>query len=187
MSLREHAIQQVYAHANTLQGFRDLLELHFEPAVALLVGALKGGNKILLIGNGGSAAEAQHMAAELTIRFETDRQALAAIALTADSAALTACGNDYGYQNVFKRQIEALGRSQDVLVAFSTSGTSKNVVEGIHAARRAGMHVLGISGRKGMTAECDIDLICPGGNTARIQELHLLLVHLLVEAIERSL
>ena len=88
---------------------------------------------------------------------------------------------------MFKRQIEALGRSQDVLVAFSTSGKSQNVIEGIHAARRAGMHVLGISGRKGMAAECDIDLICPGGNTARIQELHLLLVHLLVEAIERSL
>ena len=89
MSLREHAIFQVYEHANTLQGFRELIELHFEPAVSLLASALKGGNKILLIGNGGSAAEAQHMAAELTIRFETDRQALAAIALTADSAALT--------------------------------------------------------------------------------------------------
>ena len=187
MALRNHALDRLKQLTDTLLDVRGLLELHYEPAVALLADAIARGNKILICGNGGSAAESQHLAAELLIRFDQDRRALPAIALTADSATLTACGNDYGYNQVFRRQIEALGRSGDVLVAFSTSGTSKNVTEAIHEARRHGMHVLGVSGRKGMVAECDVELIVPSTSTARIQEVHLLLVHLLVEGIERSL
>ena len=109
-----------------------------------------------------------------------------AIALTADTAILTACGNDYGYERVFARQIEALGTAGDTLIAFSTSGKSKNIKEAIHAAHKKGMRILGISGNKGMNALCAIDIICPGSNTAIIQECHMVVTHLLCQAIERG-
>lgn len=187
MSYRLQAIDDIDEHIATAQSVKALVDLYLDPAVDLLVNAIKNDHKILTCGNGGSAAEAQHLAAELSVRFVNDRRAFPALALCADSAALTACGNDYGYKRVFQRQVEALGRSGDVLVAFSTSGKSDNVLEAIHAARRAGMNVLGLSGRKGMLAECDIDLVIPSLSTARIQEMHLILVHLLMEGIERSL
>ena len=183
----ELAYQSLNEHNETASLLRGTLEMTYEPALRLLVNALLAGNKILTCGNGGSAAEAQHLAAELSVRFETDRPAFAALSLCADSAALTACGNDYGYHRVFARQVEALGRPGDILVAFSTSGTSKNVVEAIHTARQRGLGTLGISGRRGMIAEPDIDMIIHSQSTARIQEMHLILVHMLMEGIERSL
>ena len=164
----------------------SILSNQLEPASKMCLDTLANGGKILVCGNGGSAAQAQHLVAELVVRFETDRRALNAIALTADTAILTACGNDYGYERVFARQIEALGTAGDTLIAFSTSGKSKNIKEAIHAAHKKGMRILGISGNKGMNALCAIDIICPGANTAIIQECHMVVTHLLCQAIERG-
>lgn len=157
------------------------LDLSFAPASALLAGVLKEGSKVLTCGNGGSATQASHLAAELVVRFLTDRPAFAAIALN-DPAVLTATGNDYGFERVFSRQVEALGRPGDVLVAFSTSGLSRNVLEAIATARHRGLRTLGISGRVGLN--CDVDIRIPSVNTARIQECTLLLIHLLCESLE---
>ena len=164
----------------------SILGEHLEPASKMCLETLANGGRILVCGNGGSAAQAQHLVAELVVRFETDRRALNAIALTADSAVLTACGNDYGYERIFARQIEALAQSGDTLIAFSTSGKSKNIKEAIHAAHKKGMRILGISGNKGMNALCGIDIICPGPTTAVIQECHMVVTHLLCQAIERG-
>lgn len=157
------------------------LELSFAPATALLAGVLKEGGKVLTCGNGGSATQASHLAAELVVRFQTDRPAWSAIALN-DPAVLTAAGNDYGYDRVFSRQVEALGRPGDVLVALSTSGSSKNVLEAIATARHRGLRTLGISGKTGLN--CDVDMRIPSTSTARIQECTLLLIHLLCEQLD---
>jgi len=165
----------------------DVLIERVEPAVQMLAGTLAQGGKVLVCGNGGSAAMSNHLVAELVVRFETDRKALPAISLASDAAILTAVGNDYAFERIFSRQIEALGTSNDALVAFSTSGKSKNIKEAIHAAHRQGMRTLGISGRKGMNAIVDCDMICPGESTAIIQEMHLIVVHVLCSAIERGI
>jgi D-sedoheptulose 7-phosphate isomerase len=163
-----------------LEPLRTELDLSFAPASALLVGVLKEGGKVLTCGNGGSATQASHFAAELVVRFQTDRPAFPAMALN-DSAILTATGNDYGYPRVFARQIEALGKPQDLLVAFSTSGKSANVLEAIATARHRGVRTLGISGAR---MGCDVDICIPSTDTARIQEATLLIIHLLCESLE---
>lgn len=153
------------------------------------VAALKRGNKILFAGNGGSAADAQHWAAELVSRFNYDRPGLAGIALTTDTSALTAIGNDYGYERLFARQIEALGRKGDLLFALSTSGNSKNVLHGIDAAGSLGMEVIGFTGRTGgaMANRCTVCLCMPSGETPKIQEGHELIGHLICGMIEREM
>lgn len=178
--------QRVAQTGRALTELVSVLGDQLEPASKMCLDTLANGGRILVCGNGGSAAQAQHLVAELVVRFETDRRALNAIALTADTAILTACGNDYGYERVFARQIEALGTAGDTLIAFSTSGKSKNIKEAIHAAHKKGMRILGISGNKGMNALCAIDIICPGSNTAIIQECHMVVTHLLCQAIERG-
>lgn len=157
--------------------------------VSLSVDALRRGNKLLFAGNGGSAADAQHWAGELVSRFNFDRPGLAAIALTTDTSILTAIGNDYGYEHVFSRQIEALGRQGDLLVAISTSGNSKNIVRAIGAAREAGIGVVGFTGQTGgsMAALCDICLCMPSSETPKIQEGHEFLGHLICGMIEHEL
>ena len=157
-------------------------------AAELMRDAVLGGKKILLCGNGGSAADAQHIAAELVGRFVVERRALAAIALTVDSSALTAIANDYGYEHVFSRQVEALGNEGDVLIAITTSGTSKNVVAAVMAARARGMKVIALTGAKGaaFAASCDAGVAVPSTNTARIQELHITVGHLLCEAVDEA-
>src|SRR4051794_32598553 len=139
------------------------------------------GHKVLLCGNGGSAADAQHIAAELVGRFVIERRPLPAIALTTDTSALTAIGNDYGYEHVFSRQVLALGSPGDVLVAITTSGTSKNVVAAAAAAREVGMKVIGLTGANGsaFVQACDAGVAVPSTNTARIQECHIAVGHLL--------
>lgn len=169
-----------------LDDFEHVVSMHLEPATHMLLRTLAEGGKILTCGNGGSAAQALHMSAELTVRFVADRRALASVCLNADPVALTACGNDYAFDRVFARQVEALGQPGDCLVAFSTSGRSMNCNEALTAAHRKGMQTLGISGRKGFAAHCDQDIIVPSQSTARIQEVHLLLVHLLIAGIERG-
>jgi D-sedoheptulose 7-phosphate isomerase len=150
---------------------------------------IEAGGKVVFFGNGGSAADAQHLAAELTIRFRTNRRALPAIALTTDSSALTACGNDFGFDEVFARQVEALVRSDDMVFGISTSGTSPNVLRGLTAARAAGALTVGLTGKKGdrLGAHCDVVLAVPSIVTARIQEMHILLGHLFCSALEDEL
>lgn len=148
--------------------------------------ALKAGNKVLLCGNGGSAADSQHLAAELVGRFQKERRSLAAIALTTDTSILTAVGNDYGYDQVFARQVEGLGRSGDVLIGISTSGNSGNVVKAVEMARSIGMHTIAFTGEGGgkMKDMCDLTLAIPSKVTARIQEMHILAGHIICELVE---
>lgn len=155
-------------------------------AAELMRDAVLAGHKVLLCGNGGSAADAQHIAAELVGRFVVERRPLPAIALTTDTSALTAIGNDYGYEHVFSRQVEALGNPGDVLIAITTSGTSKNVVTAVQSARALGMKVIGLTGAKGaaFVASCDGGVAVPSLNTARIQECHIAIGHLLCEVLD---
>jgi len=151
--------------------------------------AYKSGKKILIAGNGGSAADAQHFAGELVSRFYFDRPALAAIALTTDTSILTAIGNDYGYEDIFSRQIQAHGQSGDVFIAISTSGNSLNIIKAMHEAKRLGMTVIGLTGQGGgaMKPLCDMCLCIPSNSTPRIQEGHLLIEHSLCACIEEEL
>lgn len=162
------------------------LEDDIKKACETAVATLKAGGKILLCGNGGSAADAQHIAAELTGRYKTERDALAGIALTTDTSALTAIGNDYGYEFVFSRQLEALGREGDLLIAISTSGNSGNVVKALELARKIGIKTIGLSGRTGgaMNELCELNLVVPSNDTPRIQEMHIMIGHIICQAID---
>lgn len=179
------ALKTLASHQHLIERTAAVLSAQLDPAVTMLTLALSEGHKILTCGNGGSAADASHLAAELVVRFVNDRKAYPAIALASDAAILTACANDYGYHRVFARQVEAHGESGDVLIAFSTSGTSRNVLEAIVAAKFRGMPTLGISGECGMG--CDVDIAIPSTITARIQEASILIAHLLVEGLEERL
>jgi D-sedoheptulose 7-phosphate isomerase len=158
----------------------------------LLADALRAGGKALACGNGGSAADAQHFAAELVNRFEIERPPLAAVALTTDSSTLTSIANDYAYQQIFAKQLRAIGRRGDVLLAISTSGNSANVIEAILAAHEAGVRVIALTGNGGgkmaalLGAE-DVHVCVPHKNTARIQEVHLLALHCMCDAIDAEL
>jgi len=158
-------------------------------AATAMVAALRGGGKILVCGNGGSAADAQHVAAELVGRFERERRAIAAVALTTDTSTLTAIANDYGYTRVFARQIEALGRAGDVLLAISTSGRSASVLEALAAAKAGGITTVALTGRDGgpAGAAADVHVNVPSPSTARVQEVHRTLLHAMCELIEREL
>lgn len=153
------------------------------------VAAFSRGNKLLICGNGGSAADAQHLAAELVGRFVADRQALAAVALTTDTSALTAIANDYGYDAVFSRQVAGLAQKGDVLLGISTSGHSASVLAACETARSMGCGVLGLTGRDGgaLQAQCDAVIVAPADETALIQECHIVVIHLLCALIEKGL
>jgi D-sedoheptulose 7-phosphate isomerase len=161
-------------------------------AAALLAEALRGGGKVLACGNGGSAADAQHFAAELINRFEIERAPLAAVALTTDTSTLTSIANDYTYEQVFSKQVRGIGRRGDVLLAISTSGNSRNVIEAVQAARDLGMRVIALTGNGGgkmaalVTAQ-DVHICVPHKRTARIQEVHLLVLHCLCDGIDFQL
>jgi len=149
---------------------------------------LKKGRKILICGNGGSAADAQHIAAELTGRYKIERKGLPAIALTTDTSALTAIGNDYGYEHVFSRQVEALARKGDLLIGISTSGNSRNVIYALQKAKEIGCRTIGFSGKGGgkMNDVCDLNIIVPSDDTARIQEMHIMIGHILCQLIDNE-
>jgi D-sedoheptulose 7-phosphate isomerase len=153
-----------------------------------LVAAFKAGNKVLTAGNGGSAAEALHMAEELIGRFEADRVSLPGIALCADATALTCIGNDYGFDAIFSRQVEGLGKPGDILVLFSTSGNSRNIILALEAARKIGMKTLCLLGRSGgkLTGKGTWEILVPAQATARIQEAHQVVVHILLEIVEQA-
>lgn len=170
----------------------EMLVAPIASAVEMIVHSLLNEGKILACGNGGSAADAQHFAAELVGRFEAERQELAAIALTTDTSILTAIGNDYGYDVIFSKQVRALGRPNDVLLAISTSGNSANVIEAIKAAHDADMRIVALTGKGGgkigkMLKGDDIHLCVPTERTARIQEVHLLAIHCLCDGIDALL
>jgi len=158
-------------------------------AVDAVVGALRAGGRVYFFGNGGSAAQAQHMAAELSGRFLLDRPAYAGLALTVDTSALTAIANDYGYEHVFARQLEGLVRSGDVAVGMTTSGESPNVVSGLRTARAKGAIAIAFSGNGGGTVarEADIAIVGPQGPSWKVQEVHLALGHILCELVEVAL
>lgn len=167
----------------------ELLAAPIAGAVETMVGALVNNGRILACGNGGSAGDAQHFAAELVGRFEAERQGLASIALTTDTSIITAVGNDYSFEQVFARQVRALGQPGDVLLAISTSGNSGNVIAAIHAAHEHDMRVVALTGRGGgrigeMLRDDDIHICVPSERTARIQETHLLAIHCLCDGID---
>lgn len=167
----------------------DALGAPVQAAGRMAAQALRSGHKLMFCGNGGSAADSQHLASELTGRFIKDRRPLAAMALSTDSSALTCIGNDYTFDEVFARQVAALGRTGDVLVAISTSGNSRNVIRAVEEARTAGMQVIGLLGRDGgiLKVMCDLPIVVPSQVTARIQEAHILIGHTLCGLIEEAL
>lgn len=158
-------------------------------AAEMLIECLKGGHKVLLCGNGGSAADSQHVACELVGRFQVDRKALAAIALTTDTSVLTAVANDYDYEQIFMRQVQALGSSGDCLVALSTSGNTVNVLKAADAARSQGMKVIALTGETGgqLKNMCDCLIAVPSTVTAHVQEAHITVLHVICELVEKAL
>lgn len=166
---------------------RDCSAAIFE-AANVITSCLRARGKLLFFGNGGSAADAQHLAAEFVGRFVRERAGLPAIALTTDSSILTAVGNDYGFDRVFSRQVQTLGRPGDVAIAISTSGNSQNVLEAVQAARNGNLKVIGLSGKDGglLAKEADLAITIPSNSTARIQECHIAVGHLLCELVEED-
>jgi D-sedoheptulose 7-phosphate isomerase len=194
-----HAEQDAALTARVAAHFAEAAQLKLEAsqllgapiarAAMLMADALRAGGRILACGNGGSAADAQHFAAELVNRFELERAPLAALALTTDSSALTSIANDYGYEHVFSKQLRALGRRGDVLLAISTSGNSRSVLEAVRVARESGIRVVALTGNGGgklgpLLAGEDVHVCVPHRSTARIQEVHLLALHCLCDGID---
>lgn len=176
-------------HAAVARATAADLRAPFRKLVDACVHALRGGNKLLFFGNGGSAADAQHLATELTVRFSKNRAPIAALALTTDSSALTAIGNDLGFDEVFARQVAALGKPGDVAIGISTSGRSNNVIRALDAARKMGLVSAALSGNDGgaLKGLADPLLVVPSKVTARIQEMHITLGQMLCAALEREL
>ena len=181
LALSREALERTAQDAGLLKTAREIADV--------ITGALRAGRKLLIVGNGGSAADAQHIAAEIMGRYKQDRPAYAAIALTTDTSALTAIGNDYGFEQVFARQIEGLGRPGDVLLALSTSGRSPNILAALQFARQRGLITIGFTGTKGtaLAASCDHLLMAPSDDTAIIQQIHMTLAHGICDMVERAL
>jgi D-sedoheptulose 7-phosphate isomerase len=188
--------QQFKDSISTKQEASEQLSPLVQVATELMYSSIDKGGKILACGNGGSAADAQHFAAELVGRFERERKELGAVALTTDSSILTAIGNDYGYDEVFSKQVRAIGKPEDILLAISTSGNSKNVILAIAAAQKIGMGIIALTGRGGgkinqllkeQNGQQNVHLCVPSERTARIQETHLLLLHCLCDGIDHLL
>ncbi|MCW8850989.1 MAG: D-sedoheptulose 7-phosphate isomerase [Melioribacteraceae bacterium] len=176
-------------HNEVLELIRDEMLPQISKISKILVETINSGNKILLFGNGGSAADAQHIAAELSGRYKKERKGLPAIALTTDTSALTAISNDYGFDYVFSRQVEALASRGDAIIGISTSGNSENVLQGIILGKKLKCKTIGLSGYDGgkLEAICDHNIIIPSNNTARIQEMHILIGHIFCQIIENSI
>ncbi|KIM07793.1 MAG: phosphoheptose isomerase [Sulfurovum sp. FS06-10] len=180
--------REMLEHQSVLQKTMENLQSHIYTACMISQEALRNGHKILLCGNGGSAADAQHIAAELSGRYKCERRGLPGIALTTDTSVLTAVGNDFGFDRIFDRQVEALAQKGDVLIGISTSGNSKNVIRALSLAQNMGCKTIGLSGRDGgaMSDFCDINIIVPSHDTARIQEMHIMIGHIICQAVDLS-
>lgn len=179
----------IKASIDTKQKLLDNQVSDIEEAVRLISESIVKGGKLLIFGNGGSAADSQHIAAELIGRFNIERQGLPALALTTNTSTLTALSNDYGYDVIFKRQIESLGSKGDVALAISTSGNAKNVIEAVKTAKKKGLITIALTGKGGgaLRPLCDISIIVNSKDTARIQEAHILIGHIIAEIVESRL
>ncbi len=190
--LEQRIQQQFFDSADLKYAAAEVLSKPIADAVSAIVGCITSGGKVLACGNGGSAADAQHFAAEFVGRFERERPGLAAIALTTDTSILTAVGNDYSFEFIYSKQVQALGAPGDVLLAISTSGNSGNVVAAVEAAHAKDMTVIALTGHKGgkmgeLLSETDVHICVPHDRTARIQEVHLLVLHCLCDAVDLQL
>ncbi len=181
--------QHLKAHIDIVNTVGDQLVGSISESAQMLISALKDGRKILTMGNGGSAADSQHFAAEMVGRFLMERKALPAIALTTDTSILTAVANDYGYDEVFSRQVEALANPGDILIGISTSGNSLNVKRALEAGKRAGAKTIGLLGHDGgeIGSIVDLALTVPSFETPRVQEAHLVIIHILCDLVEKGL
>jgi D-sedoheptulose 7-phosphate isomerase len=175
-------LEHLQATHKTLQ----LMVPQIEEAMNMMISTLRSGHKVLLCGNGGSAADAQHIAAELTGRYKSERKGLPAIAITTDTSALTAISNDYGYEYIFARQVEALASQGDMIIGISTSGNSQNILLALKTAKELGCQTLGLSGKDGgeMNKICHLNLVIPSHDTPRIQEMHILIGHILCQGVD---
>ena len=189
MDLDAYFSSEMEEHEQVLDATREAVREPFARLVAVCLKAARNGNKIVFFGNGGSAADAQHLATELAVRYERDRSPIAALALTTDTSMLTAIGNDYGFDDLFSRQVEALCRPGDVVIGISTSGNSENVIRALEAARNLDAVAAGFGGRDGgrMRGLADPLLVVPSDDIARIQEMHITLGHMLCGALETEL
>ena len=192
MSIQDQVKELFDASIETKHSAKEVLAAPIAMAIERMTEAFKTGNKILTCGNGGSAADAQHFSAELVCRFERERPGLPAVALTTDSSALTAISNDYQYDEVFAKQVNALGQPGDILFAISTSGNSANVVRAIEAAHDKELTVVAMTGRDGgniakLLQDNDVEIRVPSDSTARVQEVHLLTIHCLCHQIDEVL
>ena len=183
--MSDRITKHIKQHLDTIQLLTESSQL-IETIVQAITRCLKQNGKILWMGNGGSAADCQHMAAEFVGRFEQERKGLAAIALTTDTSILTSVGNDYGFEKIFARQIESLCNDNDIVIGISTSGNSKNVLEGFNKARQIGAYTIGFTGNDGglIATQVDTCIIVPSTNTARIQEAHILIGHIICACVE---
>ena len=173
-------------HIATSKRSMDLIIEKIESAAKICIKSLKNSGKIIIFGNGGSAADAQHIAAELVSRYKTERRGLSAVALTTDTSILTAIGNDYGFENIFIRQIEALAKPEDVVIGISTGGTSTNVVNALSLAKEIGCQSIGFSGKDGgkFNDICNVNVVVPSSDTPRIQEMHIFIGHTICQLID---
>ncbi len=190
--LRARASQHFLDSIAVKQEAEKILPVQVARGIVAMTDCLRSGGKVMACGNGGSAADAQHFAAELIGRFERERQELAAIALTTDTSILTAVGNDYSYDEIFSKQVRGLGKKDDILIGISTSGNSKNVVKAIEAAKKMGIKIIALTGNGGgkiasLLDADDIHLCAPSTRTARIQETHLVLLHALCDGVDHLL
>ena len=190
--LEQRIQQQFFESADLKYAAADILAKPIADAVSAVVGCITAGGKVLVCGNGGSASDAQHFAAEFVGRFERERPGLAAIALTTDTSILTAIGNDYDFTSIFSKQVQALGSPGDVLIAISTSGNSANVLAAVEAARAKDMTVIALTGRNGgkmrqLLTETDAHICVPHERTARIQEVHILALHCICDGVDLQL
>lgn len=184
--MQKMILSELQSHAKTIEDVIKALQGDIAEACRVTVETVKNGKKVLLCGNGGSAADAQHIAAEFTGRYKSEREALPAIALTTDTSALTAIGNDYGFDTVFSRQVEAYANKGDLLIGISTSGNSQNVINAFEKAKKRGCFCIALSGRDGgrMRELADLNIIIPSSNTPRIQEMHILIGHIICQAVD---
>lgn len=185
----QNEIKLMIQESSGIMGLCGQFAPEIEKSVRLIANALKNNKKILLAGNGGSASQSTHIAAEFVGRYKIERKGLPAISLASDLSAMTAIGNDYGFDEVFQRQLEALGNEGDVFIALSTSGNSKNLVRAVEKAKELNVHVIALLGKGGgkMKNTSSIEIIVPSDNTPRIQEAHIMILHIICELVDREL
>lgn len=182
-------LDEIEEHIECVQKTKAKTKEVFKNVLEICTKTIQNKNKIMFIGNGGSAADAQHLATELTVRYKKDRLPISAIALTTDTSTLTAAGNDFGFDQIFARQVDAIGHSGDTLIAISTSGNSSNIIESLKTATSKNITTIGMTGKSGgkMADMCDHCIKIPSDTTARIQEMHILIGHMLCAGLEQKL